>query len=133
MSTKNYRPGELTLVINGVPIQGKVGVTFTYPNNLTTTTFDIEGEATHSTNVNANYANVDIELTQANASNLIMTTQIKIDAAFSLGFIDNSGNSIHTLPEARFMKYPDAAYEQEAGTRVWQVEGYDTVAVFGGN
>ena len=133
MSTKNYVMGELALVVGGFPIAGKVSVNVTYPNDLNTVTFDTEGEATFSENSNYNWAEMEIELSQAAASNLEMSGLLLTNATIPIALKDTSGNSVHIMPEARFMKLPDASYEQEAGTRTWPVMGYDIAHTIGGN
>ena len=131
--TYNYTFGETSLIVGGTPIKGRVAVRFTYPNDVNTVTFSQDGDGVFSQSSIYNWAEVEIELSQAALDNLNLTTKLKLNAVMAIGFKDNTGNSIHFLPAAKFTKVPDTAYEGEAGTRTWMLQGFDEGLIIGGN
>jgi len=130
---KTYDPSQGSLIVGGsiigswreaTVVEDEDGFTFDTDTN--------SGESTRTKN-SSKLGTFTIILPQASLDNGTLSAFKIAGSLISCLFKDNSGNSIHVMPQGTVVKSADAGYGKEAGDREWTVRGNLDVNVLGGN
>ncbi len=130
--SKTYNPGEVSLIIGGSIINSWNSITVARNEDKNFATVGTQGEVTRTVNV-SNLATITVVLPQSSADNAILSAKEVANGIESIGIMDKSGDSIHTMPEGFITTTAEAGYEKELTEREWVFMGDLPVNIIGGN
>jgi hypothetical protein len=138
---KTYSPEDITIIVEGVEIEGTAQdfCTVSYEEDHFTYTSGSDGEGCRSKNPDRS-GTITITLMQTSTSNSVLSAIAKTDditgaAIFSILVKDNSpqATSLHTSDSAWIQKTSDAGYGKEAGDREWTIKCHRLESFIGGS
>ena len=130
--SKTYAPGEVSVVIGGSIINSWNSVTVARNEDKNFASVGTQGEVTRTVNA-SNLGTITLVLPQSSADNAILSAKEVANGIESIGIMDKSGNSIHTMPEGFITTVAEAGYEKELTEREWVFMGDLPVNIIGGN
>jgi len=137
---KEYRPADMSVIINGQVISGFAEGTFiTVERDEDAYTYapSTSGEGTRVKNSNK-AGKITIVLNQTSPSNQIFSDAVKADelnnnGVFPVLIRDNSGKDVHKSEAAYVVKFPSAQYAKENSTREYSIQCENLEMNLGGN
>lgn len=126
MSVKTFDPSLVTVVVNGIPIQGYAdgtGVKVARADDAFKKTVGMDSSVTRTKSADKS-GTVEITLAQTSLSNPILSAIATIDEAQNGGIVkvavsDLSGTSLYSADKAWIRKQPDAEFGKTASNRTW--------------
>ena len=129
---KTYAPGEVSVVIGGSIINSWNSVTVARNEDKNFPSVGTQGEVTRTVNA-SNLGTITLVLPQSSADNAVLSAKEVANGIESIGIMDKSGDSIHTMPEGFITTVAEAGYEKELTEREWVFQGDLPVNIIGGN
>jgi len=123
LGTRTYSPGEVTNIVGGVIVKDWMEITWAYVNPRYSMVQGSDGELTRVENAGWQLVEGTITLSQSSSSNIGVNAQFVAGAVIPLLVKDNSGNSIHSIPEMTLTAPADGGYGKETKDREWKFGG----------
>lgn len=135
-----YLPSQVTVVWNGIPIDGFAPDTFVEVarNNPAFNLTIGSGGAGARAGSSDKSGTVSVTLLQTSATNALLSAQAAIDeqtgdGVGKLAVTDLSGQDLHLAEQAWIQKRPDSAYGNTINNRVWVFETDNLEMLVAGN
>ena len=133
LGTRTYSPGEVTIIVGGVIVKDWVSVTWSRTNPRYVPTQGSDGELTRTENAGHQLVEGTITLSQASSSNLAVNALFTAGAVVPFIVKDNSGTSIHSIPECTLSSLGDGGYAAETTDREYNFFGMMVLDAPNGN
>ena len=129
----NYAPGEVTIIVDGIPLKGKNSVSIEPLYDLNTESQDSDGRFITTTNPAYKHIIVRLIMHQASSDNAILSAAYELNPVAPILILDRSGNTAFEGAEMRHKRRATTELGLEIGERIWTFIGEYQIWIDGGN
>ena len=129
----NYAPGEVKIIVDGVPLSGKNKVSIEPLYDQNTESQDSDGNFIYTTNPAYKHVTVTLTLHQASSDNAVLSALYELNPSAPIIIYDLSGNTTFEAAEMVFKRRATTEMGLEVGERTWTFIGEYQLWIDGGN
>jgi len=133
MALRTYLPDTMSIILGSALVSNFESITVDYEEDFWAFSTGSGGEVTRTKNT-SRLGTITVVLPQSEPVNFDLSALAVSDTPINCGVLDQSGLSVHSMPDASIMRVAPAEYQKtESGTREWIFKGELVLNTVGGN